>query len=63
MEKDEAVKLISKKTGYNACIEDGVVMVFLPKYQIISVRTIRECLKEAGYNGSIGVRGKRRKQV
>lgn len=56
MKKDEAVKML-RRIGYNAFLEDGVVMILLPnKRHIGAIGFIRKRLKEAGYTGSYGVR-------
>lgn len=55
--KDNTVEKL-KSLGYEAYLEDGVVMVNLDDFK--HIRAVHKVLKEIGYNASFGFRYKNR---
>ena len=59
MDKIEAVRYL-KELGKDATLEDGVVMLRSRATGVAldrEYKAMKKCLKTAGYNGSLGIRG------
>lgn len=62
MDKIEAVRYL-KELGKDATLEDGVVMLRSRATGAAldrEYKAMKKCLKTAGHNGSLGIRGVRR---